>query len=191
MTCSSVPAAVTWRRAPGARPEVDDVVRGAQRLLVVLHHDQGVPQVPQVTQRVQQALVVALVQADGGLVENVQHPHQRGADLGRQADALRLAAGQRRRPPVPGVRYSRPTLAMNDSRSRTSFRIWAAICRSVSFRFTREKKSAACCTLMRETWSMLQPLGAGIEGDRQRLGAAGHRCRSDSRAGACTATATP
>ena len=79
---------------PGARSQVDDVVGAAQRLLVVLHHDQGVAQVPEVNQGFQQALVVALVQPDGRLVEDVEHPHQGGTDLGGQPDALRLAAGE-------------------------------------------------------------------------------------------------
>ena len=47
-------------------------------------------------------MVVPLVQADGGLVQNVQHAHQRGADLGGQADALALPAGQGARGPGQG-----------------------------------------------------------------------------------------
>ncbi len=39
--------------------------------------------------------VVALVQADRGLIEDVHHPGQARADLARQANALRLAAGER------------------------------------------------------------------------------------------------
>jgi hypothetical protein len=39
-------------------------------------------------------VVVALVQADRGLVEHVHHAGQAGADLAGQADALRLAARQ-------------------------------------------------------------------------------------------------
>ena len=80
----------------GARAEVDEVVGRAHRLLVVLDHDHRVAEVAQPLERRDQLGVVALVQADRGLVEDVQHAHQRGADLGRQADALRLAAGQRR-----------------------------------------------------------------------------------------------
>jgi hypothetical protein len=53
----------------------------ADRLLVVLDHDHGVAEVAQVQQRVQQPLVVALVQADGRLVEDVHHADQPGADL--------------------------------------------------------------------------------------------------------------
>ena len=48
-------------------------------------------------QRGQQPVVVARVQADRRLVENVQHADQAAADLPGQANALRLAAGQRRR----------------------------------------------------------------------------------------------
>ena len=40
------------------------------------------------------------MQADRRLVENVQHAAQIGAELGRQADALALAAAQRARGPV-------------------------------------------------------------------------------------------
>src|SRR3546814_17670472 len=45
-------------------------------------------------QGLQQALVVALVQADGGLVQHVEHAGQSRADLRGEADALALAARQ-------------------------------------------------------------------------------------------------
>ena len=80
----------------GARADVDEVVGGAHRLLVVLDHDHGVAEVAQALERGDQLRVVALVQADGGLVEDVEDADQRGADLRGQADALGLAAGQRR-----------------------------------------------------------------------------------------------
>ena len=54
------------------------------------------------TQRLDQPVVVALVQADGGLVEHVEHPDEAGADLGGQPDPLRLAAGERPGRPVQG-----------------------------------------------------------------------------------------
>ena len=78
----------------GAGTDVDQVVRRPHGVLVVLHHQQGVAQVPQVLQRRQQLVVVPLVQTDGGLVQDIQHPHQAGADLGGQADPLALAAGE-------------------------------------------------------------------------------------------------
>ncbi|VGP67581.1 hypothetical protein SB00610_03288 [Klebsiella quasipneumoniae subsp. similipneumoniae] len=43
----------------------------------------------------EQALVIALVQADGGLIQDVHHANQSGANLARQTDTLGLAAGER------------------------------------------------------------------------------------------------
>ena len=84
----------------GARPEVDDVVRRPDRLLVVLDDDDGVAEVAEPRQRREQLAVVALVQADRRLVEDVEHAGQVRADLRRQADALPFAARQRRRAPA-------------------------------------------------------------------------------------------
>ena len=82
--------------ASRARPQVDHVVGRRDGVGVVLHHDHGVAQVAQAAQRPEQALVVALVQADARLVEDVEHADQARADLGGQPDALGLAAGERR-----------------------------------------------------------------------------------------------
>ena len=77
------------------RAHVHDVVGAAHGLLVVLDHDHGVAQVAQAKQRLDEPAVVALVQADGGLVEDVEDAHQTGAYLGRQADTLGLPPGER------------------------------------------------------------------------------------------------
>src|SRR5262249_33937340 len=79
----------------GAGADVEDVVGGADRVLVVLDDDDRVAEVAQARQRAEQALVVALVQADRRLVEHVHDADQAGADLRSETDALRLAAGQR------------------------------------------------------------------------------------------------
>ena len=52
------------------------------------------PSLLQPDQRLDQPVVVPLVQADRRLVQHVEHADQAGADLGGQPDALRLAAGQ-------------------------------------------------------------------------------------------------
>ena len=79
----------------GAGADVDHVVGGEDRILVVLDHEHGVADVAQVLERLQQARVVALVQADGGLVQHVEHAGEARADLRGQPDALALAARQR------------------------------------------------------------------------------------------------
>ena len=81
----------------GAGAEVDDVVGRPHRVFVVLDHHHRVAHVAQPGQRVEQAVVVARMQADRRFVENVQHADQPAADLSGQANALRFAAGERRR----------------------------------------------------------------------------------------------
>ena len=80
---------------PGSGADVDDVIGAADGVLVVLDDDHRVADVAQLHQRLQQSLVVALMQADRRLVEHVHHAGQSRADLRRQADALRLAARKR------------------------------------------------------------------------------------------------
>ena len=82
----------------GTRPDVDDPVALADGVLVVLDHDDGVAQIAQSDERVDQPPVVALVQTDRRLVEHVQRADQARADLAGQTDALRLATGQACRP---------------------------------------------------------------------------------------------
>ena len=86
----------------GPRADVDHVVGYPDRLLVVLDDQDGVAEVPQPHERLDEALVVALVEPDGGLIEDVQDPDQAAADLGGEPDALGLAARQ-----APGVAVQR------------------------------------------------------------------------------------
>ncbi len=81
----------------GGGADIDDVIGLADGVLVMLDDDDGVADVAQVLERAEQALVVALVEADGGLVEDVEHAGEAGADLAGQPDALALAARQRAR----------------------------------------------------------------------------------------------
>src|SRR6185312_5891265 len=85
------PAAV----GAGAGTQVDDVVGGADRLLVVPDHDHGVAEVAQLLQRREQAAVVALVQPDRGLIQDVHDTGEPRAHLAGEADALRFTARER------------------------------------------------------------------------------------------------
>src|SRR5512145_3291409 len=71
------------------------MIGSADRLFVVLDDDHGVAEIPQLLERRDEARIVALMQADRRLVEDVHHPRQARADLAREPDALRLAAGKR------------------------------------------------------------------------------------------------
>ena len=74
------------------RAHVDHEVRGTDSVLVMLHHHDRVAQVTQVAQRGDEAVVIALMEADARLVKDVEHAHKASADLRGQADALGLAA---------------------------------------------------------------------------------------------------
>ncbi len=78
----------------GAQSHVDHVIGGANRFLIVLDHEHRVAEVAQMPQGRNQAIVVALVQADRRLVEHVHDAGQAGADLRGEANALRLAPRQ-------------------------------------------------------------------------------------------------
>jgi hypothetical protein len=79
----------------GARAHVDDMVGGADRLLVMFDDEHGVAEPAQALEGLEQAVVVLLVKADRRLVEDIEDAGEAGADLRREADALALAARER------------------------------------------------------------------------------------------------
>ncbi len=81
----------------GAGAHVDDVVGREDRFAIVLHHEDGVAEIAQADLRFDEARVVARVEADAGLVEDVQHADERRADLRGQANALPFAGRERLR----------------------------------------------------------------------------------------------
>ncbi len=85
---------------PGTRAEVEDAVRRAHDPGVVLDHQQRVPGVAQPVQDADHPPDVAGVEPHARLVEDEEGVHERGAQRGRQVDALDLAAGERARLPI-------------------------------------------------------------------------------------------
>ena len=81
----------------GARTEINEIVGRPHGLLVVLDDDDGVAHVAEFFEAAEQAVVVAWVQADARLVENIEHTNESAADLTGKANALGLTAGERRR----------------------------------------------------------------------------------------------
>src|SRR5690606_4229207 len=79
----------------GTGADIDDMVGGADRILVMFDHDHRVAEIAQAHEGAEQTLVVALVQSDRGFIEHVHDADQSCTDLAGQADALRLATRQR------------------------------------------------------------------------------------------------
>ncbi len=80
---------------PGARPYVDQKVAGVNGVLIVLDHNDGITEVAQIDECFYKSLVVALVEPNGRLVQDIQRTHKPRAKLAREPDALCLAAGER------------------------------------------------------------------------------------------------
>jgi len=78
------------------------VVGGPDRLLVVFNDQNGIAHVSHGQKGLEQPLVVSLVQAYAGLIQDIEHAGQFGADLGGQTDPLAFTPGQRSRGPVQG-----------------------------------------------------------------------------------------
>src|SRR5690606_25622344 len=78
----------------GFRPHVASVVGMYNHVFIVLNNENGVADIPQILQRVYQALVVPLMQSDTRLVENIKHIDQLRAYLRGEAYTLRLSPGK-------------------------------------------------------------------------------------------------
>ncbi len=57
----------------GARAEIEQIIRGADDFAVVLDDDQRIAEIAQVRERAEEPLIVARVQADGRLTENIEN----------------------------------------------------------------------------------------------------------------------
>ena len=77
-----------------ARPHVNDPIRCSHRVVVMLDHQHRVAEVAHTLERVNEALLVALMQPNRRLIQHIQHAHQLRADLRRQTNALAFAAAQ-------------------------------------------------------------------------------------------------
>ena len=75
------------------RSDIHNMVSLHHRILVVLHNDQCISQIPEVFQCFEQLIVILLMKADAGLIQNIGHTHKSGANLGRQTDTLCFTAG--------------------------------------------------------------------------------------------------
>ena len=81
-------------QASCSRPHVDNVIRRAHHIFIVFYNYHRVARVAQTFQRVNQAHVVALMQSDGGFVQNVEHVDELRPNLSGETDTLTLAARQ-------------------------------------------------------------------------------------------------
>jgi hypothetical protein len=84
----------------GAQAHIDDRVGDADHVRIMFDDQHGVALIAQLAQDRDQSLVVARVQPNRRFVEHVEGVNQRGPERGREINALRLAARERRRQPI-------------------------------------------------------------------------------------------
>jgi len=75
----------------GPRAQINEVVSFTNGCFVVFHNQDRIAQVPEVFQRVDQFLIVSLMETYGRFIQHIQHAAQGGTDLRSKADALGLA----------------------------------------------------------------------------------------------------
>ena len=78
-----------------ARANVKNIIGFEHHVFVVLYDQNGVSQISQFFQRINEANVVALMEANAWLVHNVQNTCKLRTDLRGQSDALCFAARKR------------------------------------------------------------------------------------------------
>ena len=84
------------------RPEIDHKIGVFDHLAIMFHDNERIPQVAQLLQRSDQALVVTLMQPDTRFIQDIQHSDKLGTDLRGQADPLSFATRQGTRSAVEG-----------------------------------------------------------------------------------------
>ena len=70
------------------RTDIYNPVGSSHHILIMFYYDDGITQVAQFLQTVDESLVVSLVQTDTWLVEDVEHIDELTANLGSKTDAL-------------------------------------------------------------------------------------------------------
>ena len=145
---SAGPSATTWPPCSPA-PGPMSTSQSAARIICSSCSTTStvLPSVAQPLERRDQTVVVALVQADRRLVEDVEDADELRADLGREPQPLRLAARERLRGAVE-LEIADADVARNVSRSRISFTIRCPISCSVAVRSSSSRNASARVTDM-------------------------------------------
>src|SRR4051794_18778320 len=79
----------------GFRTHINKMIGGQHNIFIMLHYQYTVPYITQIFQGCDQSLVIALMQANGWLVQHISDSLQLRSDLCCQADPLRFTPAER------------------------------------------------------------------------------------------------
>src|SRR5437660_5057802 len=82
------------------RTDVNELVRRQHHFRFVFDNQNGVPDIAEILEYANESRIVARVQANRRLVENVKRADQRSSQVGRKLNSLRFSARQSRSEPV-------------------------------------------------------------------------------------------
>ena len=92
---AGAPAATRYpTRFAGTGAKIHHVIGAADGFFIVLDDEDGVAEIAEGLERIEQAAVVTRVQSDGRLIEDIEYAAQARADLSCQANTLGLTAGE-------------------------------------------------------------------------------------------------
>src|SRR5215510_4964733 len=77
-------------------PQVKDIIGCQNGLTIVLDDQDCIAQITQAFEALEQALIIALMQTNTRLVEDIEHPHQARTNLRCQANALAFSTREGR-----------------------------------------------------------------------------------------------
>ena len=78
----------------GAWTDIHNPVRFQHGILIMLNDDQRIAQISQILQRLQQLVIVSLMQTDTRFIQNVSYSNKPGSYLCCQSNTLCFTTGQ-------------------------------------------------------------------------------------------------
>ena len=82
---------------PRPRTHINDIIRRANRILIMFDDDHSITEIAQAFEGFEQAVIILLVQSNARFIQHIEHPRQAGTNLRGKADALAFAARKRAR----------------------------------------------------------------------------------------------
>ena len=130
-------------------------------VFIVLNNDHGVALIAEILQASQQHRIVARVQTDGRLVQNVDNPHKPAADLSGQSNPLRFSTGQRRRRTMQR-QIVQPALQQEPQAASNFFQCFFSNVLLSVIQFERRKKIGGFRDRQRAYFGQTQFFGVGV-----------------------------
>ena len=81
-------------QASSFRTHINHIIGSHHHILIMLHNNDRVTDIPQLLQRMNKPLIIPLMQANTRLIKNIKYIYQLRTDLGSQTDTLALTAGK-------------------------------------------------------------------------------------------------